>query len=241
MSMLNRIYHFNPSRKRLKAFLQRAADSANPSTVILDAGAGDGLYRDLFSRSKYLAVDFGKVEKVYGKLDTICDLKNIPFRDGVFDIVVCTQVLEHLPEPKQVLQEINRLLKAGGVLWLSAPFFFPEHEIPYDYYRYTRYGLTYLLEFAGFSIRELDWLEGYFGSLSYQLRVAARALPLSPRTYGRPSLGCLLFFPLLFLKPIFFAISLLFAWNRFYPGRKIYARRLLQKLYHPGRKETLDA
>jgi SAM-dependent methyltransferase len=212
MSLKNTIFHFNPSRKRLKEFLQRAAASAGDSAQVLDAGAGESLYKELFSHTNYLAIDFGKLEKAYNKINVICDLKDIPFIDGKFDMVICTQVLEHVPEPGLVLAEINRILKHGGRLWLSAPFFFPEHEIPYDFYRYTQYGLRHLITSAGFSIIELEWMEGYFGSLSYQLRVAARAIPIKPGSYSNYLVGWLLLLPLLLLKPFLFGISLIFSW-----------------------------
>ena len=122
--------------------------------------------------------------KKYRQPDYVCDLVAIPVEDARFDHVVCTQVLEHLPEPLRVIAELGRVLKPGGTLWLSAPLFYAEHEKPYDFFRYTRTAWA-LLEDAGFEVGEIAWLEGYFGTLSYQVRVAGRALPTGPRDLRR--------------------------------------------------------
>ena len=103
---------------------------------------------------------------------------------GGVDDVLLTQVLEHLPDPARVLAELNRVMKPGGTLWLTAPLFYAEHERPYDYFRYTRYGLHRLLKQAGFRVREIEWLEGYFGTLAYQARMVSRQLPHTRADYG---------------------------------------------------------
>ncbi len=166
----------------------------------------------MFKHAKYFAIDFGKVAKSYGKLAAICNLENIPFQNGVFDMVLCTQVLEHLPEPKLVLIELNRTLKKGGKLWLTAPFFYEEHEKPYDFFRYTQFGLIYLLKSSGFILQELDWLEGFFGSFSYQLRVASHSIPIMPGAYGNTIIGWILILPMMIMKIFFYLTSHLFAW-----------------------------
>ena len=107
-----------------------------------------------------------------------------PWTTRRFDHVVLTQVLEHVPEPARVLAELHRVLKPGGTLWLTAPFFYAEHERPYDFFRYTQFGLRRLLESAGFEVLEVEWMEGYLGTLSYQARLMSRALPSSRADYG---------------------------------------------------------
>ena len=76
----------------------------------------------------------------------------IPLADGCFDTVLCTQVLEHVPEPGLVIMECARVLRPGGVLILTAPQYWEEHEEPHDYYRFTEHGMAYLLERARLQI-----------------------------------------------------------------------------------------
>jgi SAM-dependent methyltransferase len=180
----------NSSRTHLRRFLERAAGEVRPGALVLDAGAGRAQYRGLFAHARYETADFLAVKgKRYAQPDYVCDLAAIPVADARFDHVVCTQVLEHLPEPQRVIEELARVLRPGGTLWLSAPLFYAEHERPYDFFRYTRYGLRRLLESARLEVVEVAWLEGYFGTLSYQVRVAGRALPAGRAAYGGGARG----------------------------------------------------
>ena len=175
----------NSSRTYLRRFLERAAAEVGPGQVVLDAGAGRAQYRKLFAHAQYETADFLAVAgKKYRRPDYVCDLVAIPVPDARFDHVVCTQVLEHLPEPQRVVAELARVLKPGGTLWLSAPLFYAEHERPYDFFRYTRYGLRRLLEEPGFEVLELEPLEGYFGTLSYAARHMSNHLPATAEAYG---------------------------------------------------------
>ena len=175
----------NSSRAYLHRFLIRAGEAVQPGQLVLDAGSGRAPYRDLFAHARYETADFMAVKgKTYTEQDYVCDLAAIPVEDARFDHVVLTQVLEHIPEPRAVLAELHRVLKPGGTLWLTAPLFYAEHEKPYDYFRYTQFGLRHLLEGAGFTVREVEWMEGYLGTLSYQLRVMSRALPSTRADYG---------------------------------------------------------
>jgi SAM-dependent methyltransferase len=175
----------NSSRAYLHAFLARAGRTVEPGQLVLDAGAGQAPYRDLFAHAAYETADFLAVKgKRYAEPDYVCDLAKIPVEDERFDHVILTQVLEHIPEPAKVLAELHRVLRPGGTLWLTAPLFYAEHEKPYDFFRYTQFGLRHLLESAGFEVQELDWMEGYLGTLSYQSRVMSRALPATRADYG---------------------------------------------------------
>lgn len=181
----------NSSREHLDRFLAEAGRELPDGALVLDAGAGTAPYRAHFGRQRYETADFAQVDKGYGSLDYVCDLTEIPVEDARFDAVVFTQVLEHVPEPAAVLAELGRVLKPGGTLFLTAPLFYAEHEVPYDFYRYTRFGLAHLLEEAGFRIESLDWLEGYAGTLSYQLKEATLKLPVRPAAFGGGALGTL--------------------------------------------------
>jgi SAM-dependent methyltransferase len=175
----------NSSRVYLHRFLARAGEAVQPGELVLDAGAGRAPYRDLFAHARYETADFLAVKgKKYTPPDYVCDLASIPVEDARFDHVIFTQVLEHIPEPPRVLAELHRVLKPGGTLWLTAPLFYAEHERPYDFFRYTQFGLRRLLEDAGFAVEEIEWMEGYLGTLSYQARVLSKSLPATAAAYG---------------------------------------------------------
>lgn len=190
----------NSSRIYLDEFTKAAAMSLPDGAQVLDAGAGEGPYKKHFKNQTYEAADFCQVDKEYGEITYVCDLSDIPVPDNKYDLVLLTQVLEHLPEPHSVLKELNRVLRPGGELWLSTPLYFEEHEKPYDFFRYTQYGLKHLLEAAGYRVKRLDWLEGYFGTLGYQLASIARFLPWKPNHFGGGLLGIMLSLSAIYLK-----------------------------------------
>ena len=86
------------------------------------------------------------------KADYFYDGKKFPFGNAEFDSIVTNQVLEHVFNPDEFLSEINRVLKMNGKLLLTVPFVWDEHEQPYDYARYSSFGLKSLLEKHGFEI-----------------------------------------------------------------------------------------
>jgi SAM-dependent methyltransferase len=157
--------------------VRKAADGLPENAIVLDAGAGAGPYRYLFDHVRYESADFAQLDKRYTDLTYICDLTAIPVEECRFDRVICNQVLEHVPVPGAVLAELHRVLRPGGELWASAPLFYEEHEKPYDFYRYTQFGWHHLATSVGFAVKEVEWLEGYYGTFSYQLAMAARHLP----------------------------------------------------------------
>lgn len=202
----------NSTRQYLHQRVAELASSLTPEARVLDAGAGIGLYRHLFAHTRYESADFCQVDKRYGHIDHVCDLKNIPIASESFDAILCTQVLEHLPEPAAVLAELARLLVPGGRLVLSAPLYYEEHEQPYDFFRYTRFGLKHLIDQTGLSLESIECLEGYYGSLAHQLKRAKRWLPLRPRDYGGGLIGIIAAATSLLLKPACAVLARWFNW-----------------------------
>jgi SAM-dependent methyltransferase len=175
---------FNSSRYRLHLENAKFAAAVPAGALVLDAGAGNSPYRSLLQHAQYESADFEKVDKEYARSTYVCDLQNIPVSDARFDFILFNQVMEHLPEPARVLAELHRVLKPGGKMIYSGPLFYEEHEQPYDFYRYTQFGLRHLLTSAGFAIDRLDWLEGYYSTVAYQLDGMAHNLPSHPRHLG---------------------------------------------------------
>lgn len=156
---------------RLFDFMKEKGRHHGSDDLILDAGAGEGRFYPEFVHTRYVAVDLavGDAHWDYSRLDGVSELVRLPFPENTFDGVLCTQVLEHVPEPYLVLQELNRVLKPGARLYLSCPQSRYQHQKPYDFFRCTAFGLHYLLNKAGFHILELASKGGYFWFLSFQL------------------------------------------------------------------------
>ena len=87
--------------------------------------------------------------------DIYGDAQKLPVMNASIDAVLLLEVLEHIESDSAVLSEANRVLKVGGVLYISVPFIYPQHDVPYDFRRWTQYGLRQVLETNGFVIREL--------------------------------------------------------------------------------------
>jgi SAM-dependent methyltransferase len=119
---------------------------------VLDIGCGNKPYEKIFSENveTYTGCDIIQSDKQ--KVDVICQATNLKFDSNCFDTVFSTQVIEHVDDPLKMLAEANRVLKKEGHLILSAPFSWELHEEPYDFYRYTKYGLAAMLEKNGFKV-----------------------------------------------------------------------------------------
>lgn len=200
------------SNHHLRAFAAQAAASVTRGARVLDAGAGDSPYRSLFEHVDYEAADIClRDAHQYSHVQHVCDLTAIPVEDARFDLVLCTQVLEHVPEPGKVLAELRRVLKPGCALWISAPLSFHEHEIPHDYFRYTQYGWQRLIADAGLQVVKIEWLQGYLGTVAYQLNLARHYLPRAPGDFGGGAVGLCASALTLLLRPLFLAAALAFS------------------------------
>lgn len=133
------------------AFLRQAAATLAPGARVLDVGAGEAPYRELFAGTDYRTSDWaGTTHTPDVAVDVVAPADDLPLEDDSLDAVVCTQVLEHTPEPWRVLEEFARVIRPGGTVILTAPLTWYLHELPHDYYRFTAYGLAHLLHRAGF-------------------------------------------------------------------------------------------
>lgn len=124
------------TRKQLGNFLKRYATERR----ILDIGAGNSNYKHFFPNRIMIDIDPDR------KPDMVADAHALPFLDEEFEMVLCTEVIEHLEKPKQAISEMRRVLRPGGLAIVTTRFVFPLHDAPGDYWRFTKYGLRELFK-----------------------------------------------------------------------------------------------
>jgi SAM-dependent methyltransferase len=158
VAWLDPVQHLIDTEARLAS--QRLQDGQ----IVLDAGAGEAKHKRYFRRGRYLALDagYGDAAWDYSGLDIRGDLEHIPLRNDSIDCILCMVVLEHTRDPRRVLLEFARVLKTGGSLVTVVPFLWEEHQIPHDYFRFTRYGIRSLFESSPFRIDILSPMGGFF-------------------------------------------------------------------------------
>lgn len=120
---------------------------------LLNAGCGDITYEFIYKDLVDSQIRFDWPNTVHnkGSIDVFGSVTELPFGANSFDVILCTEVLEHVSEPQETLLEFHRVLKPEGALILSVPFLYQMHEQPYDFFRYTYYGLRHLFMRAGFT------------------------------------------------------------------------------------------
>lgn len=166
--------------------------------VVYDLGCGTRPYEQaiLTCATNYYGVDWSNTQHAQ-RADIISDLNRpLNIKDGVADTVVSFQVLEHLSEPQNMINEAFRILKSEGNIVLTVPFQWWIHEAPYDYFRYTQFGLKYMFEKAGFVDIVVESQSGFFSMLILKMNY------FSCRFVRGPKSLCLLI--KLFLVPLWF-------------------------------------
>jgi SAM-dependent methyltransferase len=166
------VFEFNSVRRR--EWVESQAAEVPRGSRILDVGAGSGPYRGFFSHCEYFAHDFGQEPGTIGnytKLDYESDITEIPVDDASFDVVVCTEVLEHVPEPIVALREMTRILRPGGKLLLSSPLGAYLHQEPYHFYGgYTPHWYRRFLDEAGLDVVAIERNQGFFSHYGQETR-----------------------------------------------------------------------
>ncbi len=128
---------FKSNQSLRDEWLTEQAKKVLQGSNVLDVGAGTGLYSPLFDHCEYKSHDFAEEPSTIGrytKLDYVSDILSIPVEDNSFDVILCTEVLEHVPEPILALKEMIRILRPEGILLLSAPLGSFLHQEPYHFY-----------------------------------------------------------------------------------------------------------
>lgn len=158
--------------KLTRITLDRFVEAHGTSGRTLDIGAQNGPYAAFFPNRVALDIRRGAGVQIIG------DAQALGIADAAFDVVLCTEVLEHVPEPQRAIDEMFRVLKPGGTLLLTTRFLFPIHDAPHDYFRFTKYGLRHLLR--RFEILELNEETDTIGTIA----VLLQRLGMQARTIG---------------------------------------------------------
>lgn len=183
------------SRSDLLAFNLRNRDkwvAGQAATVptgakVLDVGAGSAPYRALFAHCDYKTHDFAQLKNDqlrhggYAPIDHVSEASAIPVPDASFDVVICTEVIEHVPEPIAVMHEFGRIVAPGGRLILTAPLGSGIHQEPYHFYGgYTPFWYQRFLREAGF---EAVAIEANAGTLRHVSQETIRFVRMT-RPFG---------------------------------------------------------
>lgn len=203
---LSSLLSFNLSNR--DSWVAEQAARVATDADVLDVGAGSSPYRRLFGHCNYRTQDFSQLRPDqlrhggYGAIDYVCDATAIPVEAGSFDVVLCTEMLEHVPEPEAVIRELSRVLRPGGKLLLTAPLGSGIHQEPHHYFGgFTPFWYRRFLAAAGFEDIEVESNAGFF---SFYGQESLRFLRMT-RPFGGvlPAVGSLFFLPFwLLLLPL---------------------------------------
>jgi SAM-dependent methyltransferase len=142
----------NLLRSLIEAHVRRAISAGMLRGVVLNLSAGSIDYRELIEGqpgTRMVATDWPR-SPTSVKVDVYCDAAAIPFAPRCFDSAMCTEVLEHLPDPSRTVRELARVLRPGGWLLVTTPFAYQAHQRPYDFFRFTDIALREMFRAAGF-------------------------------------------------------------------------------------------
>lgn len=192
-NILKKVTQINQNEETRQQWLRIKLSAIKAGSRILDAGAGELKNKPLCSHLNYVSQDICKYEGSgdqkglqtqtwnTSQIDIISDIVDIPEPDCAFDVILCSEVLEHIPNPLNALKEFSRLLKPGGQLILTAPFSSLVHFSPYHYATgFSRYWYELHLPDLNFKIEELTPNGDWFSLLKQEIL----RLPIMARKYG---------------------------------------------------------
>jgi SAM-dependent methyltransferase len=131
--------------------------------VLLDIGCGTKPYRQMLAGrlTRHIGVDMPSSGHSHAGMDGHASALALPFRTASFDSVLCTEVLEHVPDPHRAYAEIARVLAPGGCALVTTPFLYRVHEAPHDFFRFTAFAHRRLAADAGLDVEEIAPRGGY--------------------------------------------------------------------------------
>lgn len=180
-----------PNESNRHSWVKEKLSKVKKNSNILDAGCGTQRYRKYCKHLQYFSQDFGQYtgdgtglqisDWKYGNLDYIGDIWEINETDKKFDVVLCTEVMEHIPYPNETIKEFSRVIKTGGEIILTAPFASLPHMRPYYYYSgFSIEWYEFILKENGFEVLEITPNGDFF---SFLLQENLRGLTLTNNVF----------------------------------------------------------
>ena len=153
------VHKLDFAKKSTENFIiQKARREIKSGTKIIDIGAGRNKYKKYFNDCDFKTQDFQQ----YGEIDYVSDIISIPVSDQSFDVIICTEVLEHVIRPDLGIAEMSRVLKPGGVAYITTPFRTGIHCLPHYHSGFSEFWYKYYLEKYGFTDIEIIAKKGFF-------------------------------------------------------------------------------
>ena len=176
--------------------------------TMLDFGCGSKPYKELVRADSYIGADIAVSgnDNPHRDVDVFYDGKSIPFLDRCFDSVLASEVFEHVFDLDSTLVELRRVLKTGGTLLVTVPFVWEEHEVPFDFGRYSSFGILHVLEKHGFSVVHMEKTTNYVETVFQMWNAYLASLCGSDVKWLRLGLTSLLTFPFNVLGIVFSAM-----------------------------------
>jgi SAM-dependent methyltransferase len=191
---------FYISRRALLRCIRQHARNIS-SGRLLDVGCGSKPYRELFSVDEYIGLDIETSghDHSSSEVDMFYDGETIPFDDAHFDHVFSSEVFEHVFNLDRLLSEVNRVTKKGGSLLITLPFCWDEHEIPYDFARYSSFGIHSILERHGYKVISSLKTTSYIQTIFQMLAAYVSQCILPENRYARVALTPIFVSPFIIL------------------------------------------
>lgn len=175
---MDRLY-FDQRRDSQLALEKLMVQHLRSDMVLYVVGCGNKPFKDFLHGRvrRHIGIDLADGFYARDEVDLIGSADAIPATDGSADAVLSSMVHEHLPDPVAAIREANRVLRPGGYYFISCPFLYPVHAVPYDFSRLTRYALQMHLEKAGFDVLEIQEIGGFWYVVGTSCAIYLRSLP----------------------------------------------------------------
>ena len=160
-------------RRHHYQWLKQMLEAFPDNSRIIDVGCGPGQFTDLIDNHDCCGIDFYP----YPNVNLVADISDvIPLEDSSADIAILSNVLEHVYDFQTLLKEIHRVLRPGGSILIVVPFMIKLHQLPYDFFRYTRHALERIGEETGFADIQVDELGNFFDVWDIDQRIRTRII-----------------------------------------------------------------